>query len=128
MLSDILSTMFLYQRPTIGPSIDVAVTATAGYTEIVQSGRYIIQNLGPKICYLRMFPNGAGYAASIKDMPLFPFGSGDMSSIIVQVGLIDVKMVSTGIGGGHPKDARYLHHICGSTETANLRVTRLTKD
>lgn len=227
MLSDIVNTIKLYKRPTIGPSLDVAVADALGVQEFFAPGLYIIQNMGPNIAYVRMhhddgasfdafpsvlidgqdetsydnvpvtegtFVGGAGYniadvitlsdqslvtvdaeAANVVtqftvdsgpsvggvidpttltqlsvtpvggsgftltaesdniiirllQMPLFPFGSGENSAIHVQIGLRDIKNVTTGIQGGHPPDLKFLHHICAATETATLRATRLTKD
>ncbi len=66
-------------------------------------------------------------AATVYDMPLFPYGSGDMSAIDVQVGLRDVKTLSAeGYAQGYPTDEHILHFICASAETATLRITRLT--
>lgn len=130
MLADIVNTMFLYKRPTVGPSIDISVTQAAGVQEFFQQGLYLIQNMGPNIAYIRMHhqPSGGTFTMTIKEMPLFPYGSYDMSQIPIQIGLRDVKNVGTGLQGGHPPDLKYLHHICATGETATLRATRLTKD
>lgn len=227
MLADIVNTMFLYKRPTIGPSLDIAVGDTIGVQEFFQQGLYLVQNMGPNIVYMRMhhddgtlftlapaipisgqdetsydntpttegtFSGGTGYNAAdvitmsdgsvvtvdhetlnvvdqftvdsansvggvsptdvltqvsvtpaggsgftltldtdnielrLKEMPLFPYGSGDMSSIPIQIGLRDVKNVTSGIQGGHPPDLKYLHSVCAAGESATLRATRLTKD
>jgi len=130
MLADIVNTMLLYKRPTIGVSLDISVSATAGVQEFFQPGLYIMHNMGPNIAYMRMYQEGGSSKATVKDMPLFPYGSQDMSSVCIQIGLRDVKNIPAngGLGGGHPPDFKFLHHICATGETATLRATRMTKD
>jgi len=122
--------MFLYKRPTIGPSLDISVSDSAAVQEFFTPGLYIIQNMGPNIAFVRMHREGSGgtFTMTIKEMPLFPFGSQENSAVFVQIGLRDVKNVSSGIGGGHPPDLKFLHHMCDAGETATLRATRITKD
>jgi hypothetical protein len=128
MFPDVLATWLLYQRPTIGQSLDIAATQAAGSRDLTKPGWYIIQNMGPKIAYIRMANNLTDVATTL-DMPIFPYGSGDKCSHVVQVGLRDVKELPPGgYADGYKPDAHILHYICASTETAVLRVTRITKD
>jgi len=128
MLPNLLVQKLLYETPTIGDSIDISVTDTAASTEFFEPGLWLIQNMGPDIVYMRMFTSGGvTHVATTSDFPLFPFGSFDMSSIPVQIGMIDRKLMAS--GEGHYPDLKFLSALTGAPlQTATLRATRLTKD
>jgi hypothetical protein len=123
--------MFLYQRPTVGFSRDISVTAVAAAEELVTPGLYHIFNMGPNIAYIQMYPaDTPTHTAAITDMPVYPCISPWYHTlpVCIQIGMRDVKSVSTGLTGGHPADLNFLHHICDVTCTATLRITRVTKN
>jgi len=125
MLSNLIVQRLLYEIPTIGKSFDIAATAVVSSHEFFEPGLWIIQNMGPDVAYLKMFPSDT-QIATIGDFPLFPYGSQDMSSIMIQIGMIDRKLKASGLG--HYPDKKFLSVICGAGDTATLRATRMTKD
>jgi len=134
MLSGLLATLLLSRRPTIGRTTVIAATAVAGAFEFAESGLYLIQNMGPNLVYLRMhkLDTGAGgwTITAALGMPLTPYVAGVTSAqqiIPVEIGMLDVKSMSGGMGDGFPEDAKYLHHICPALGTAEVRVTLVTK-
>jgi len=123
--------MFLYQRPTIGQSIDTDATAAVGSIELVVPGLYHVVNLGPNIAYIKTFSaDHTVHTVTISAMAIFPCIAPWFHTTpqCIQIGMRDVKSVTTGLGGGHPSDLNFLHHICDTGCTATLRITRVTKN
>jgi len=121
----IVNQMLLYGRPTIGPSYDLSVTSTALNQEYTRPGLYLVCNLGPDPCNVRVFNDGTDLA-TVADMVLWPAGSGDRCEIGFQVGMVDVKATTTHPIGGNPQSYRFLSAITSALNTATLRVTQLT--
>lgn len=118
-MSSLVTNRHLYDRPTIDKTLTMAVTAVASTQVLSIPGKYLIQNVGPHVAYLRMMPTGSTYTAvAAADMPLFPAGSGDRSSVEVTI-----SPTSNNFNDGHNQ----LHAVCAVGQTASLKITRVTR-
>lgn len=109
-------------RPTVGKTHSVAVTAVQATFAVPKPGIWLIQNMGPDICNIRMFPaSGGTFAVTTDDMPLSPIGSGDRSSIEVMITPKASERNNLKVG------PNVLYAICAAGKTATLKLTQLTR-
>lgn len=122
-MSGITNQGFLYGlMPTVGKTRAVAASDVATSQELKEPGLYLIQNLGPDICNVRMFPaTGGTFAATTSDMPLSPLGSGDKTEVTVLVSPRASERLN------NPAGPNVLHAICSTGKVASLAVTLITR-
>lgn len=119
MFSSAVTAALLHgMRPSIGESLDLAVTPVDASLALKGPGLYEVVNLGPDPVYVRMLPAGTSVDASDSDYVLSPIGSGDKCRQEVFVSSTDKT--------NFQDIDNELHAISDAGKAATLRVTRLS--
>lgn len=121
MSTPIIAQHYVDARATIAESITISASDTNTSKTFRRSGLYLVQNMGPDIVNLRVYPESGGtYTATTTDFPLSPLGSGDLSAMPF--------LVSSNTKSNFSAGNNTLHAICATGKTATLVVTKITRD